>query len=199
MQSHIRASNFLKRIYMAGFLSHERLNWRGLQRCKMRPGKINRVQMSQGEFAMTIKTRIMVIVTVAFAAVLGLTACSHAGENTQKMDEIADHSPQLCEKVKPQYVDITGPEVTPAQIKTCEDANGVVIQHLFSSGKYYVCKQAYCDAGQSCSDSSECIGSCFVDTDAPEGETMGVCQASNLYPDCYTTFKNGKPGHMVCS
>lgn len=138
--------------------------------------------------------------TTALAALLLLALAQVSSAKDHKMDAVkaSTASEMVCEKIKPLDVNITGPSVTASQIEACENAGGEVTETYFSSGLMKVCKQSYCDAGEVCSDNAQCIGMCLANLDAPEGETMGVCQSDNLLPDCFAQVENGKRGWTVC-
>jgi len=63
------------------------------------------------------------------------------------------------------------------------------------------CVVKYADAGERCTDASQCEGQCEIAGNsgiAPGTATAGVCQADSNRFGCRTTVENGKAGNTLC-
>ena len=89
---------------------------------------------------------------------------------------------------------------TPAERARCEAVGGV-IQKAGRLG-WQQCVQTFADAGEACSDSADCIGSCLLAGDAgsvdPGTPVQGICQADDSPFGCYTSVENGRAGLSIC-
>ncbi len=86
---------------------------------------------------------------------------------------------------------------TDAEREKCHAAGGEV--HQAGLLGYENCILPYADAGQACSDSSECLGDCrLTDFSKPEDSITGTCQINDSPFGCYQTVENGRAGHMLC-
>lgn len=64
------------------------------------------------------------------------------------------------------------------------------------------CVVNYKDAGESCSDSSECSGRCVtpsMGSTPPGTATKGVCTATSDPCGCFQLVTNGKADHPLCA
>ena len=63
-----------------------------------------------------------------------------------------------------------------------------------------LCVQPYSDAGQACTDSSQCEGACVTDAmEAAAGESVtGQCQADNRPFGCFAELEQGRPVRGIC-
>ena len=103
-----------------------------------------------------------------------------------------------CPKVAPAPVSVAAAIATPAETAACQAAGGSIRrQGLLGSED---CVQPYCDAGQACSDSSECIGRCYADnnTDFDGGPAVGACQPTTSPFGCRTEVVAGTVGPTLC-
>ncbi len=83
----------------------------------------------------------------------------------------------------------------------CTEAGGDVRQEGLLG--LYRCVVPYADAGEQCSDPSECNGRCLAqddvtDYDARVGEAVGVCEADDSPFGCYAEVKGGTVEGMIC-
>ncbi len=89
---------------------------------------------------------------------------------------------------------------TPGERARCEAAGGVVQQAGRAGWQH--CVQSFADAGTTCTDSDDCLGTCRLTGDpgslAPGTAAQGVCQANDAPFGCYTTVENGKAGPSIC-
>lgn len=86
-------------------------------------------------------------------------------------------------------------------VKACEDNGGTVRQEGILG--FPRCTTPYSDAGNRCSDASDCQGRCFgkdgvTNFDTDKGETVGVCEANDSPFGCYSEIINGTPTPMIC-
>lgn len=95
-------------------------------------------------------------------------------------------------------VDLDVNEAARETLRSCNSRGGRVRGEI----GYQWCALPFADAGNVCSDSSECEGLCllpsgtFLEAEAP---ASGVCQAETPGPfDCISTVANGKPGGTYC-
>lgn len=105
---------------------------------------------------------------------------------------------ESCPKIAPTPIRFATAVATPSERTTCEAAGGMVERGGLIGAEQ--CVLPYCDAGQACSDSSECIGQCF-DTSAsvPAGSPIvGACQPNNSPFGCRTEVVNGQRGPTLC-
>ena len=63
-----------------------------------------------------------------------------------------------------------------------------------------MCVVPFSDAGKTCSDSSECMGTCRGDGSATPGQpATGKCQANTDPCGCFQTVEKGVAQHMLCA
>lgn len=65
------------------------------------------------------------------------------------------------------------------------------------------CVMPYADAGETCSDESDCEGRCLgaddiTDYEAPAGEAQGHCEADDSPFGCYAEIRDGAVESMIC-
>ncbi|MFI5361106.1 MAG: hypothetical protein ACHQ49_03970 [Elusimicrobiota bacterium] len=86
--------------------------------------------------------------------------------------------------------------------ETCEELGGRI--QRVCGGDAKACTVSYSDGGRPCSDSSECMGLCYVpDTrliSLPPGKNKGICQKTNVMCGCYSEVIRGvvqRAGHCA--
>lgn len=103
-----------------------------------------------------------------------------------------------CPKVAPTPISVAAAVATPAERAACAAAGGSIERQglLGAEG----CVQPFCDAGQACTDSSECIGRCYADTntDFDGGPAVGACQPTTSPFGCRTEVVAGAVGPTLC-
>lgn len=63
----------------------------------------------------------------------------------------------------------------------------------------FTCVLATKDAGNSCTDSSQCEERCLAIADPKDtNKTIGQCQATNQPFGCFAEMENGSPGAALC-
>ncbi len=88
-------------------------------------------------------------------------------------------------------------EPSDAERKRCTDAGGSVMRDGILG--VYRCTQNYPDAGQACSNSSECLGRCEVEgLVADDGAATGVCQRTDSPFGCFAIVENGQARPAIC-
>lgn len=82
--------------------------------------------------------------------------------------------------------------------KSCVARGGEIREVCMS--KTPMCVMIYSDAGNECSDNSECEGSCqTTDVNAhAQPQVFGKCSASNDPCGCFASVKNGRAGRIIC-
>jgi len=124
---------------------------------------------------------------LAVLGVLTLTACTTpvAGE-----DSGASYAP----------ITFAGQKASDAERKLCEAAAGEVTR-IGRIGNE-ACVQNLPDAGKTCSDASDCIGRCVLETDlsepVPGTSTDGICEATDNQFGCTTLITDGKIEGTLC-
>lgn len=95
-------------------------------------------------------------------------------------------------------VEIAGERATRAERADCEAVGGEIRKDGLAGWER--CIQAYPDAGQTCQDSSECIGMCLADGNlAPaDAETSGSCQVTDSPFGCYSELRDGIAEIGIC-
>ncbi len=81
----------------------------------------------------------------------------------------------------------------------CEAAGGEIQQGGLLGGE--ICVQTFADAGQSCTDSSQCMGLCLAAGDFVVGNSQpvtGQCKADDNPFGCYQEVENGSPLGALC-
>ena len=82
----------------------------------------------------------------------------------------------------------------------CAMRGGTVARGPF--GESY-CRFVFGDGGQSCTDTSQCIGGCIYEPEeayaTPLGRVVGVCQRSNAQYGCYAQVVGGRAINSVCA
>jgi len=133
---------------------------------------------------------------IIFLAVTGLLAACENKYETRTDGSYGDN--QVCEKIEPTPVAFAAQRATPSEIATCEAAGGSVSPQGLAG--FDMCVLPFCDAGEVCSDSSECIGKCFAE-DASGGigsPATGLCQPNSSPFGCRTEVTGGTLGATLC-
>jgi len=94
---------------------------------------------------------------------------------------------------------------TQAERELCTASGGKVV--VAGRARYETCEMTYPDAGQVCSDKSDCHGQCVANqTDARRlkdaanlaGQMTGTCQKTNSRFGCHAIVKNGTISATLC-
>jgi len=94
---------------------------------------------------------------------------------------------------------------TQAERELCTASGGKVV--VAGRARYETCEMTYPDAGQVCSDTSDCHGQCIANqTDARRlkdaanlaGQMTGTCQKTNNRFGCHAIVKNGTISATLC-
>ena len=94
---------------------------------------------------------------------------------------------------------------TQAERELCAASGGKVV--VAGRARYETCEMTYPDAGQVCSDTSDCHGQCVANqTDARHlkdaanlaGQMTGTCQKTNSRFGCHAIVKNGTISATLC-
>ena len=125
-------------------------------------------------------------VYLSFASLLVLSAC--AASPVQETPSTDDY----------QRISFEGEAATPQERARCEAAGGEV-QRAGRLG-WEACIQTFADAGDTCSDSSDCLGECrntdeFVADGAP---ATGQCAVNDSPFGCHQTIENGIARPALC-
>ena len=118
-----------------------------------------------------------------FAAGLGLAACSPT---------------PAPEPVVPTAEVPETPQMTVSS-SACTARGGEMRQ--VGRAQTWQCVIKYADAGQRCTDGSQCEGDCEIAGNsgiAAGAAATGVCQADSNRFGCRTTVENGKAGNTLC-
>lgn len=91
-----------------------------------------------------------------------------------------------------------GQTATPEERARCEAAGGEV--RPAGRAQFENCIQTFDDAGESCSDASDCTGRCLVVGEMVEGgtEVSGQCAADDERFGCYQTITGGVADAGIC-
>lgn len=119
---------------------------------------------------------------LAASAALLLGACSQVGAGQ------ADSSPAPA----------PGSRLSASDAAACRAGGGEVA--VRGRLQAQLCVQPFADAGRSCTDNSQCEGTCVTDSmEAPEGERVtGQCQADNRPFGCFAQVEQGRPVRGIC-
>ncbi len=87
---------------------------------------------------------------------------------------------------------------TPEEIELCEAAGGEV--RPAGRAGFDNCIQTFDDAGDACSDTSDCTGRCLVDGEMVEAgtEVTGQCAEDDERFGCYQEIEDGKAKPGIC-
>lgn len=101
------------------------------------------------------------------------------------------------ENVPPEQPNQSG-MMSEADKRDCR-ADGGIVERAGLAG-FERCTRPYSDAGEVCTDSSQCEGQCRSDDlDArPHSAVTGVCQANDNPFGCYAEVSNGRIRHALC-
>ena len=122
-------------------------------------------------------------------AVFGLSACTWFGAHDNPEATPTTH----------QSIDFAGEKATDDERALCETAGGEVRRDGMAGWER--CIQAYDDAGQSCTDSSDCEGRCQIEgefSDMGKRGVTGRCQATDSPFGCFQTVENGQATAALC-
>ena len=116
-----------------------------------------------------------------------LTACTTA----KNSDE---------EPIEFQKVIFASAQATPSEKADCEKAGGEILKRGRLQAEH--CVQPYPDAGQSCSDATDCYGRCLLEVEienpVPGTASTGVCQSDTNNFGCRTLINGGKIEGTIC-
>lgn len=134
-----------------------------------------------------MRRHLMILVGVAV-----LAGCALWGGHQDKTDTANPDTPYA-------KVDVAGVKATLTERQTCEAVGGEIRRDGLAG--HEICVQTYADAGQSCRDSSDCLGRCmitgeFADFDAPTDK--GQCEVNDSPFGCYQTVEDGKATPGLC-
>lgn len=91
-------------------------------------------------------------------------------------------------------------QATAVEKADCENAGGEILKRGRLQAEH--CVQPYPDAGETCSDASDCLGRCLleVEIENPVSGTAstGVCQADTNDFGCRTLINGGKIDGTIC-
>ncbi|WP_291208234.1 hypothetical protein [Hyphomonas sp.] len=98
-----------------------------------------------------------------------------------------------------QHVGVAGEVASPAERAACKAAGGEISREGLRGWEH--CVQTYPDAGKTCSDHDDCLGTCRYDgPSAPPGSKVtGACQVRDVAFGCYTLVEKGKLGYAICA
>ncbi len=139
-----------------------------------------------------------------FIGAAGLFAgCTHYGDSTDDTDyaDKGSYGEEVCTKDAPTPVKFATRTATPAERSACEAAGGEVIPSGLAG--FDMCVLPYCDGGDVCTDSSDCIGKCYLaaSADASGGfgsPASGQCQINSSPFGCRTEISGGTLGATLC-
>lgn len=143
-----------------------------------------------------MKQKFISILAIGALAAAGALAGCHDDYGKKKPGGYGKTPPPKCEKVVPTPIELSQPP-TQAETDACTAAGGSVAQvGLLQS---FQCILPFCDAGESCTDSSQCIGSCFAVGAPPIGTpTTGQCQPDSSPFGCRAEVTGGIVGPTIC-
>ena len=134
---------------------------------------------------------------IGVIAALGvLTACHTASTPPEVPDASVDATP--ADEAAYERISFEGERATQAERAKCEAAGGEL--HRAGLLGWENCIQPYADAGQTCSDSSDCTGGCrYTGSGASIGETVtGTCQINDSPFGCFQSVDNGRATPPLC-
>jgi len=129
-----------------------------------------------------------ICIGVVSSAVLG--ACAFLIPKTEAADS---------ESASYTRVSVENELATTAEKAACTAVGGEIMRVGMLG--YENCVQTYADAGNVCTDASDCIGLCLSapGVDATPGEQMsGECKATDSPFGCYTTIADGRAEGTLC-
>jgi len=136
------------------------------------------------------------IVIIAALAVFPLLAACVAPESSepQNEEEQAGDEPKSIEEMREEALAAIDQEA-------CAEAGGEVCQEGMLGLPR--CVIPYADAGNICSDESDCEGRCLAsddvsDYEAQPGEIQGRCEADDSPFGCYAEIHDGTIEGMIC-
>lgn len=119
----------------------------------------------------------------------------------RRIDDIFEEA-GLSAPVDGKSVDeINADALADIDVEACEAGGGEVrAEGLLGAPR---CVTPYPDAGEICSDASDCEGRCLgaddvTDFDAPDGEARGICEADDSPFGCFSEIRNGVAEAMIC-
>lgn len=114
-------------------------------------------------------------------------ACSTASDSGD--------DPQAFEKIT-----FASTQATATERADCEAVGGTIMRHGRLGAEH--CVQPYPDAGEACSDASECLGRCLLEEEisnpVPGTASPGVCQENTNDFGCRTLINGGKIEGTIC-
>ena len=136
---------------------------------------------------------------VLMAAVGAMAGCKdHYGKGSGGYGASKPVYGAECTKVPPTPVPVSQ-NATPSEIAACEAAGGTVGPGGLAG--FDQCVLPFCDAGEVCSDSSECVGNCYTGPGFAGGSgtpTTGFCQPNSSPFGCRTEVVGGVAGPTIC-
>lgn len=126
--------------------------------------------------------------------------CTHYGDDADDTDyaDKGSYGEEVCTKDEPTPVEFATQTATPAERSACEAAGGEVIPSGLAG--FDMCVLPYCDGGDVCTDSSDCVGKCYADGDfgGTGSAVSGVCQMNSSPFGCRTEVVAGQAGPAIC-
>lgn len=131
----------------------------------------------------------MIKALTAGIAALSVAACVSSGTATEPVRDSGYHR-----------VPVAGDAATPEERAACEAAGGAIGPVGLLGNEQ--CIQTYPDAGQSCTDSSDCLGRCLnagAWVEIGQTVTTGQCQQTDVGFGCFQVVTAGlaEPGLCV--
>lgn len=96
------------------------------------------------------------------------------------------------------HIDIAGQRASPEERAACEAAGGRISREGMLGWEH--CVQTYPDAGDACSGSDDCLGTCRHSGEQLELGTaaQGTCQIEDVPFGCYAEIEGGKVQPALC-
>tara|TARA_R100000935_G_scaffold49368_1_gene74629 strand:- start:1298 stop:1714 length:417 start_codon:yes stop_codon:yes gene_type:complete len=133
----------------------------------------------------------MIALVLAGAALAG---CAYL------QDVYADNSGYESGSVPYEKIQFSGEMATATERAECEAVGGRVARDGMRGWEQ--CIQSFSDAGQACTDNTDCLGQCRLSLgdDMPEAgkPVTGKCQATDSPFGCYATVEDGRATPALC-
>lgn len=136
----------------------------------------------------------MIRVFTLFAASLVLAGCAYL------QDVYADGRGFESGADPYEKIQFAGETASASERAACEAAGGMVARDGLLGWEQ--CIQTFADAGQACTDNSDCLGQCrlnsFDGIEDRQVNVTGTCQVTDSPFGCYATVENGRPTPTLC-